>query len=783
MTFKIKKVAVMGSGVMGSAIAAHFANAGIPSLLLDLPPKDGKDPNALAKAGLLNTVKAKPAAFYLPDLASLVEVGNFASDFEKIRECDLIVEVVVERMDIKKDLFKKIDAARKLGTVVVSNTSGLSINAMVAECSEDMRKHFLGMHFFNPPRYLKLLEIIPGKETLAEVIEFSRAFGEDILGKGTVICKDTPNFIANRIGIYAIMQAMRAVTEDGYSIQEVDSLMGPLIGNPKSAVFRTADVVGLDTMRHVSQNLWDNCPEDDEREIFKIPDMLNLLVNGGSLGAKTGKGFYAKEGKGEIKHWDIKSGAYVNKEKLAFASVSLARNEDTAAARIRIMLSSDDRASKFLWKNFSATFLYCAKRMGEISDSLVDIDNAMKWGFGWEIGPFGKWDLLGVPQTVAKMQAEGKIIPANIVRFLKDGNKSFYKNEKGVDFYYDFASNAYKPVVRNPRTILLSNLKRQNKVVATNPGASLIDLGDGIACLEFHTKMNAVGGDILTMARKAVEEVDKNFRGMVIANQGAHFSAGANIMFILMAIMEEEWEEIDFTIRQFQKMNMLFRYSAKPVVAAPFGMALGGGCEVCLHADQLVASAESYMGLVEVGVGLIPAGGGTKEMLLRGMDGAPDDAIALPFLKKIFQTIAMAKVSTSADEARNLGFIRSTDRIVLNGDHQIHYAKHAAIGLAESGYRQPRPRTDIPVMGSPGMEAVKLLVGGMKEGGYISEHDEVVSLKLAGILTGGHLTSPQKVSEDYLLELEREAFLSLCGMRKTQERIKHMLEKGKPLRN
>ena len=783
MTFKIHKVAVMGSGVMGSAIAAHFANAGIPSLLLDLPPKDGKEPNALAKAGLQNTVKAKPAAFYLPEFASMVEVGNFASDFEKIGECDLIVEVVIERMDIKKDLFRKIDSTRKPGSLVVTNTSGLSVNAMIADCSENMRQHFLGMHFFNPPRYLKLLEIIPGKETLPEVVDFCRTFGEDVLGKGVVLCKDTPNFIANRIGIYAIMQAMRAVTEDGYSIQEVDSFMGPLIGNPKSAVFRTADVVGLDTLRHVAQNLWDGCPEDDERDMFKIPEVLNTLVDSGALGAKSGKGFFAKEGKGEIKHWDIKSGTYVAKEKLSFASVSLARNEETAAGRIRAMLANDDRASKFLWKNFSATFLYCAKRLGEISDSIVDIDNAMKWGYGWEIGPFGKWDLLGVPPSVAKMQAEGKTIPANILRFLNEGNKTFYKNEKGVDLYYDFQTNVYKPLIRNPKTVLLANLKRQNKVVLTNPGASLIDLGDGIACLEFHTKMNAVGGDILSMARKAVEEVDKNFRGMVIANQGAHFSAGANIMFVLMAIMEEEWEEIDFTIRQFQKMNMLFRYSAKPVVAAPFDMALGGGCEVCLHADQLIANSESYMGLVEVGVGLIPAGGGTKEMLLRGMDGAPEEAIALPYLKKIFQTIAMAKVSTSAEEARSLGFLRATDRIVLNGDHQIHYAKQAAIGLAESGYRQPRPRADIPVMGMPGMDAVRLLVGGMKEGGFISEHDEVVSLKLAGILTGGHLSGPQKVSEDYLLALEREAFLSLCGMRKTQERIKHMLEKGKPLRN
>ena len=789
MTFKVNKAAILGSGVMGSAIAAHFANAGIASILLDLPPKagydskEGGDPNALARAGLQNILKSKPAAFYRQDFASMIEIGNFDSDFEKIRDCDLILEVVVERMDIKKALFKRIDSVRKSGSLVLSNTSGLSIQTMAADCSEDMRFHFAGMHFFNPPRYLKLLEIIPGKETLPEVTSFLISFGEDTLGKGVVVCKDTPNFIANRIGIYGIMHAIRTMVEDGYTIQEVDAFMGPVVGNPKSAIFRTADIVGLDTLGHVSRNLWELCPEDDERDIFQMPDILKQLLDTGALGAKNGKGFYSKGKEKDIQHWDPKAGAYVEKQKLSFASIAAARNEETVQGRIRTLLMGKDRASHFIGKNFSATFLYCAKRLGEISDSLVDIDNAMKWGFGWELGPFEKWDLLGVADTVAKMQAAGASIPENISRFLEQGNKTFYKKEKGEDYYYDFRSSGYQPIIRNPKVTILSNLKRKNKPIASNSGASLIDLGDGVACLEFHSKMNAVGGEIMTMAKKAVEETEKNFRALVIANQGSHFSAGANIMLVLMSIMEEEWDEIDFTIRQFQKMNMLFRYSSKPVVAAPFGMTLGGGCEICLHADQVVASAESYMGLVEVGVGLIPAGGGTKEMLLRGMSGLPEEVIALPFLKKIFETIAMGKVSTSAEEAQVFGFLRPTDRIILNGDHLIHYAKQAAIGLAESGYRQPRPRHDIQVTGRPGLTAVQVLVAGMREGGLISEHDAVIALKLAGILTGGHLSAPQKVSEQYLLDLEREAFLSLCGMPKTQARIKHMLEKGKPLRN
>jgi 3-hydroxyacyl-CoA dehydrogenase len=672
MQRKINKVAIMGSGVMGSAIAAHFANVGIPSLLLDLPAKEGKTPNDIARAGLETALKARPASFYLKEFAGLIELGNFQENMERVKECDLVIEVIIERMDIKKEFFKKLDDVRPPGTIIASNTSGLSVNEMLSDCSEDLRAHFVGMHFFNPPRYLKLLEIIPTKDTKQEIIDFICDFGENVLGKGIVLCKDTPNFIANRIGIYAMMNAMKIMVEDGYSIQEVDAFTGTNIGHAKSATFRTADLVGLDTLVHVADNLYEVLKDDDEKDIFKTPDFLRKMVEDGVLGVKSKKGFYVKSKEGDIRHLDLEKNQYVQKEKLSFNSIAMARAEDTTVGKIRAMVSGQDKASTFLWKNFSATFLYCAKRMGEIADSLVDIDNAMKWGFGWEIGPFGKWDILGVQKSVDRIKKEGMVIPKIIEDFLVKGNKTFYKSEKGIDYYYDFNSGDYKEIKRSPKVILLKNLKSQEKTIDSNSGASLIDLDHGVACLEFHTKMNAVSGDIISLSKKAMEEVDKNFKGLVIANQGQHFSAGANLMLILMAIIEEEWDEIDLFIRLFQKMNMGFRYSSKPVVAVPFGMTLGGGCEVCIHADQIVASAETYMGLVEAGVGVIPAGGGTKEMLLRGMEKAPEGAVELPFLKHIFETIAMANVSMSAEEARGLGFLKPSDSIVVNSDHMIH---------------------------------------------------------------------------------------------------------------
>jgi 3-hydroxyacyl-CoA dehydrogenase len=784
MQRKIKRVAVLGSGVMGGAIAAHFTNVGIPCLLLDIPAGEGEDPNMISLTGYKNVQKAKPAAFYSKTFASRIQVGNFKDDLEKIADCDMIIEVVIEKMDIKKELFKKIDAVRKPSAIVATNTSGLSVNEMIADCSEDMKKHFIGMHFFNPPRYLKLLEIIPCKHTDPELTRFICDFGENVLGKGIVLCKDTPNFIANRIGSYAISKTIQIMLEDKYTIQEVDAFTGPNIGHPKSATFRTADIVGIDTLSHVSENLYHGLKDDDEKDIFMIPDFIRKMVESGVLGAKTKKGFYLKTEDKEIKFLDYTTGEYLSKEKLKFSSIAAARNQETVEGKIKAIIGAKDRGSEFLWKLISSTFLYCVKRMGEIADTLVNMDNAMQWGWGQQIGPFGKMDILGVSKSVERMKKEGMEIPQIIEDFLADGNGSFYKTENGIDYYYDFPSKSYKEIGRNAKILILKNIKDQNKTVVSNSGATLLDIGDGVACLEFHSKMNTVGPDIISLTKKALDEVDKNFRAMVIGNQHLMaFSAGANLMLLLMNIMEDEWDEVDFMIHTFQKVNMGLRYSPKPVVAAPHGLALGGGCEVTIHADYVVASAETYMGQVELGAGVIPAGGGTKEMLLRTMDGVPPNAIEIPFLQKVFETIAMAKVSTSAEEAKGLGFLKPTDRVIVNSDHQLHYAKQAAIGLAESGYSQPAMRTDIPVLGKEGFAAVKAVVYNMLEGKFITEHDAAIALKLGKVLTGGDITGKQLVSEQYLLDLEREAFLSLCGMRKSLERMKHILETGKPLRN
>jgi 3-hydroxyacyl-CoA dehydrogenase len=655
-----------------------------------------------------------------------------------------------------------------------------------------MKACFLGVHFFNPPRYLRLLELIPIQETAPEVLQQMQDLGENILGKGTVICKDTPNFIANRIGMYSIMNTLQVMEEGKYSIQEVDTFTGTLIGHAGSATFRTADLVGLDTLVHVANNLYNSCTEDEERDVFKIPVFLEQLVKQGALGAKSGKGFFIKDKDRNILHLDYlnieeeKEPQYLSKEKIKLESIGKAKKIEDLSERLEYLLWSSnpkDKVGDFLWNNFSALFLYSIRRMGEIADSLVDIDNGMKWGFGWQFGPFEKWDAIGVRRSVQRMEEEGTHIPQTLKVFLDQGHETFYKVEEGTDYFYDFATESYKEIIRDSKVVLLHHLKRGNNIILQNDGASLIDLGNGVACFEFHTKMNAVGQEIISMSQKVMEEVEQNWKGLVIANQGPHFCAGANLMMILMAILDGEWENLERIVKDFQDMNMRFRYSDVPVVAAPFGMTLGGGCEVCLHADQTLAHGETYMGLVEAGVGLLPAGGGTKEMLLRSMSKAPSGSLELPFLKEVFESIAMAKVSTSAGEARQLGFLTSSDSVVINRDHQIHYAKSAVLGMAEAGYRRPHVRNDIKVAGRSGMATVKLLLGGMLEGGYISEHDYKVSLKVGQVLTGGNLTGSQLVTEQYLLDLEREHFLSLCGTLKTQERIQHMLTKGKPLRN
>jgi len=802
MSRKIERVAVLGAGVMGSQIAAHFANAGIPSLLLDIVPQeltpeesakgltlsDRRVRNRIAQAGLDMALKLKPAAFFAPELAQLITVGNIEDDLSRLAECDWIIEAIIENLEIKRDLLKRIDRVRKPGTLISSNTSGISIRAMAEGLSDDFRRHWLGTHFFNPPRYLKLLEVIPAAETSPEVIEFVSDFCDRVLGKGVVVCKDTPNFIANRIGSFAVAIVGKTMIEGDYSIEEVDAMTGPAIGRPKSATFRTADIVGIDTAVHVTRNLYASVPNDERRDLFVVPDFMQEMVNRRWLGDKTGQGFYKKIKDGddkEILALDYKTMEYRPRQRVKIPSLETAKNIDDVRKRIHDLAYAKDRAGQFIWKILSETLLYAANRIPEIADDIVSIDNAMKWGYNWELGPFGIWDAIGVEKSVARMREDGLQIPANVQRMLEGGNRTFYKKEDGRRLFFDFAANDYREIEENAGIIILSALKDRNRVIKKNAGASLIDLGDGVACLEFHSKMNAIGADTVQMMNFAIKEVSENFLGLVIGNQGENFSVGANLMLLLLEAQEENWDEIDLAVRAFQNANMQLRYSPKPVVAAPFRLSLGGGCEIPLHADRVRAAAELYIGAVETGVGLIPAGGGTKEFLIRCLDGAQGskDVDLFPFVKRAFETIAMAKVSTSALDARKLGFLRPTDGITMNGDRLIEDAKQTVLAMAREGYTQPRPRTDIPALGQSALAALKLGIHMMKRAGYISEYDAHIGRKLAYVLTGGDLTHLTYVSEQYLLDLEREAFLSLCGERKTQERIQHTLKTGKPLRN
>ncbi len=798
---RIEKAAVLGAGTMGAGIAAHLANAGIPVLLLDIAPRelskdeqakglsldDKRVKNRIANAGFEAAKKARPAAFFTPAQVALVQVGNFADDMAKIKDCDFVLEAVVENLEIKRKLYAEVDKHRKPGSIIASNTSGIPVKSIADGFSEDFRKHFLGVHFFNPPRYLHLCELIATEWTLPEVMCSVHGFVDGRLGKGVVLAKDRPNFIANRIGVFASMHAIKTMLEDGYSIEEIDKITGAAIGRPKSATFRTSDVVGLDVLNHVASNLYEAVPEDDERDVFIAPEFIKQMIGRGILGAKSGSGFYQKQ-KGEKKEiWtlDHASLEYRPAEKVKLPPLDAAKNVEHLPERIKMLTWGKDRVGAFLWKEMSASLLYSAKRIPEIADSIVEVDNALKWGFGWELGPFETWDAIGVENSVARMKEEGRAIPAPIEEMLASGATSFYKSENGTHHYYDFASKSYKEVPKQAGVIILKDIKERSNVVKKNAGASLIDIGDGVACLEFHSKMNAIGGDTVQMIRHALSEVEKNFEGLVVGNQGKGFSAGANLMLMLLAAQEEEWDELNIVIHQFQQATMSLRYSPKPVVAAPFGLTLGGGCEVALHGDRVRASAETYMGLVEVGVGLIPAGGGTKEMLLRAMDKVKtlNDADPFPFIKKAFETIALAKVSTSAEEARALGFLHEDDSISMNADRLIADAKQEVLALVKTGYIEPQPRTDILALGESALATLKLGLHQMLRGGFISEHDRIIGEKLARILTGGDLNYPTQVSEQYLLDLEREAFLSLCGMRATQERMGAMLKTGKPLRN
>ena len=800
---RIEKAAVLGAGTMGAQIAAHLANAGIPTLLLDITPREltadeqakgltleSKDVrNRFARNRLEAAKKAKPAAFFTPKAAALVSIGNFDDDLGKLKDRDFIIEAVVENLDLKRKLYERVEEHRRPGSIIASNTSGIPIHLLAEGRSEDFRQHFLGIHFFNPPRYLHLVEIIRTEWTKPEVSCFTFGFLDQRLGKGVVPAKDRPNFIANRIGTFGAMVTMQTMLADGYSIEEVDKITGTAVGRPKSATFRTFDLVGLDVFSHVIKNLYEALAEDEEREVFQTPAFLSDMVQGGLLGNKTKAGFYKRQGSGDKKEFfvrDPSTGEYRASQKVKFPALEMAKNLEDTGERIKALVWSKDRVGAFLWKTFSRTLRYAANRIPEIADNVIEVDRAMRWGFAWELGPFATWDAIGVEKSVARMKEEGLSVPANVQTMLDGGAKSFYKQQNGQQFYFDFAAEQYVPLADQPGTIILKSVKDRTAVIKKNSGASLIDIGDGVACLEFHSKMNSIGGDTLQMVKTALAEVEQNFVGMVVGNQGQNFSVGANLMLMLMEAQEENWDELDLIGRYFQQSTMSLRYSPKPVVVAPFQLVFGGGCEMVLHGDHVRAAAETYIGLVEVGVGIIPAGGGTKEMLLRALDSIPkdmSDADPFPFVKRAFETIAMAKVATSAEEARSFGFLGADDTVSMNSDRLIADAKKEVLALVASGYVQPQQRTDILALGQPALATLKLGIHQMKRAGYISDHDALIGEKLARILTGGDLNHETRVSEQYLLDLEREAFLSLAGMRKTQDRIAHMLKTGKPLRN
>lgn len=794
MAYQIKKAAVLGSGVMGSGIAAHLANIGIPVLLLDIVPgklteaeekkgltlEDKQVRNRLADGALKQLLKHKPAPLTSKKNVSLIEAGNLEDDLEKLQDVDWIIEVVVENLDVKQSLYEKIDTVRKEGTIVSSNTSGISIEAMMEGRSEDFQKHFLGTHFFNPPRYLKLLEVIPASTTAPEVVEYMTTFGEDVLGKGVVIAKDTPNFIANRIGTYGLLVTVKEMVERGYSVGEVDSVTGTLIGRPKSATFRTLDVVGLDTFVHVAKNVYDQTA-GEEQKVFDTPAFIQKMVENKWLGAKTKKGFYEKQGK-EILELNYETFEFEPVKKLKTPSIEMAKQQRGLANRVKTVVYAEDRTGELLWNIFAPTLVYSAQLHGEISDDIVAIDNAMKWGFGWQQGPFETWDAIGVAKSVEKMKAEGYDIPSLVQNLLDKDFETFYKEEEGERYFFN--GNDYERVPVNEKAIDLKRYKKKHGVLKKNSGASLIDLGDGVLLLEFHSQSNAIGLDIIQMINYAIEEVEKNYKGLVIGNQGKNFCVGANLGMILMEAQDDNIFELDFVVRSFQQAMMKIKYATKPVVAAPFGMTLGGGAEVCLPAAHIQATTETYMGLVEVGVGLIPGGGGNVNLYTKHLKGLPN-GVQMDYQNiatKVFETIAMAKVSTSGEEARDHNFLDFADGVSVNSDHQIYDAKQAALALYEGGYTPPK-REKIPVAGEPGYATLLLGAEGMHLSGYISDHDLKIAKKLAYVIAGGRVPYGTLVDEQYILDLEREAFLSLVAEPLSQQRMQHMLVKGKPLRN
>jgi 3-hydroxyacyl-CoA dehydrogenase len=780
----IKKVAVLGSGVMGSRIACHFAGAGIPVLLLDMAA-EGKDRNKIVNDALTAAAKSNPSPLYTPDIVKRITTGNFDDHLKDISTCDWVIEVVVERLDIKRQLFDKVEQFRKPGSLITSNTSGIPIHLMAESRSEDFKKHFCGTHFFNPPRYLRLLEIIPTKETDIEVVHFLMEYGDLILGKTTVLCKDTPAFIANRIGVYSIMSIFSLIDKLDLTIDEVEALTGPIIGRPKSATFRTADVVGIDTLVKVANGVYDNCPDDEAKQIFKTPEWLNKITANNWLGDKTGQGFFkkVKTDKGsEILTLDLKSFEYKPRVKPKFASVEAAKPIEDLASRIRMLVAGKDKAGDFLKQFHYGLFSYISHRIPEISEELYRVDDAMKAGFGWEIGAFETWDLLGVAKTTEAVKAAGFSVAPWVEEMIAAGHPSFYKVENGKTLFYDITSKGYLPIPGGNAFIILKNYS--DKIVWKNSSCKLYDIGDDVLALQWNTKMGTIGGDVLSGIQTSIEKAEKDFKGLVIANDGANFSAGANIGMIFMLAVEQEYDELDFAIRAFQNAMMRVRYSSIPVVLAPHGLALGGGCELSLHSDKICAAAETYTGLVELGVGVIPGGGGSKEFALRAADemhsGEPENIT----LQNRFLTIATAKVATSAYEAFNLGMYRKgLDEVVINQDRRVAEAKRSVIDLYDGGYTMPVQRTDIKVLGRSALGALLAGIHAMEQGQYATEHDAKVARKLAYVMCGGDLSEPTLVSEQYLLNLEREAFLSLCGERKTLERLQSVIKTGKPIRN
>jgi 3-hydroxyacyl-CoA dehydrogenase len=806
MNRRIEKVAVIGAGTMGARIAAHLANAGIPCYLLDIVPSTLTDEekrknltlrnpsvrNRIVLAGLDAAKKSRPAAFFTPETARLVTPGNLEDNLDWCGQADWIIEAVAENLEIKRGLFTRIEAVRKPGTIVTSNTSGLPIHLIAEGRSEDFQQHWAGTHFFNPPRYMKLVELVAGPKTKPEVIATLDEICDLRLGKGVVRAKDTPNFIANRIGTFAMLNVLRQMQALDMTVEEVDACTGPAIGQPKSATFRTADLVGLDILAHVVRNIYENVPDDESREMYRLPSFVEEMLKRGWLGEKTGQGFYKRVKKGgdsEILTLDLKTMEYRPRQKAKFASIEAGKQMDDTRSRLRALIGPalegrGDKANQFLWGCLSGSALYAARRVPEIAGTIVDVDRAMRWGFAWELGPFEIWDAIGVEQMAGALEKQGAALPPIVQKVLASPKKSFYESEKGTTRYFDLTSGVHKPVEEPSGIIILKSLKDRAGAVQQNAGASLIDLGDGVLCCEFHSKMNSIGADLVAMIQAGINRLHSDFDAMVIANQAPNFSVGANLMLLLISAQEGEWDDIHLAVRQFQRINMAIKYAPRPIVVAPQGMALGGGCEISLHGARIHATAEAYIGLVEAGVGLIPGGGGTKEMLIRANEhaAAGEDLDLFHALKPVFQNIAMAKVSTSGEEARELGYLRPADLISMNRDRQVADAKQTALAMVRAGYHPPAP-VEIKVLGEEFLAAAKLAIHSLVRGEYATEHDGVVARKLAWILAGGNITAPQSVSEQYILDLEREAFVSLCGERKTQERIAHTLKTGKPLRN